>query len=109
MPRVYIKTYGCQMNEYDSGKMRALLGKGDYVPTDEPTDADLIIVNTCAIREKPEQKLASFLGTVTPMKKSRPLTVAVSGCVAQLQGKFKLNTDVFRALFTESPEPKAAK
>lgn len=83
--RVYIKTYGCQMNEYDSGKMRALLGR-DYQPTDEPADADLIIVNTCAIREKPEQKLASFLGTVTPIKKHRPLTVAVAGCVAQLQG-----------------------
>lgn len=86
MPRVFIKTYGCQMNEYDSGKMRALLGKGDYVPTEEPSDADLIIVNTCAIREKPEQKLASFLGTVTPMKRSRPLTVAISGCIAQMQG-----------------------
>ncbi len=86
MPRVYIKTYGCQMNEYDSGKMRALLGRSDYVPTEEPSDADLIIVNTCAIREKPEQKLASFLGTVMPIKKHRPLTVAVSGCVAQMQG-----------------------
>ena len=85
MRRVFIKTYGCQMNEYDSGKMRALLGR-DYQPTEEPADADLIIVNTCAIREKPEQKLASFLGTVTPIKKHRPLTVAVAGCVAQLQG-----------------------
>ncbi len=86
MPRVYIKTFGCQMNEYDSGKMRALLGQGGYVATEDVDDADLVIVNTCSIREKPEQKLASFLGRVLPIKRRRPLTVAVAGCIAQMSG-----------------------
>ena len=86
MPRVYIKTFGCQMNEYDSGKMRAQLAPAGFVPTDEIDDADLVIVNTCSIREKPEQKLHSFLGRILPQKRVRPLTVAVAGCVAQMDG-----------------------
>ncbi|MDP2305790.1 MAG: tRNA (N6-isopentenyl adenosine(37)-C2)-methylthiotransferase MiaB [Pseudomonadota bacterium] len=86
MPRVYIKTFGCQMNEYDSGKMRAQLAPAGFVPTDDVDDADLVIVNTCSIRDKPEQKLHSFLGRILPQKKVRPLTVAVAGCVAQMDG-----------------------
>ncbi len=87
MPRVYIKTFGCQMNEYDSGKMRAQLGSAGFEGTDDIDDADLVIVNTCSIREKPEQKLHSFLGRVLPQKKLRPVTVAVAGCVAQMDGQ----------------------
>ncbi len=87
MPRVYVKTFGCQMNEYDSGKMRAQLAPAGFVPTDDIDDADLVIVNTCSIREKPEQKLHSFLGRVLPAKRVRPLTVAVAGCVAQMDGQ----------------------
>jgi tRNA-2-methylthio-N6-dimethylallyladenosine synthase len=86
MPRVYIKTFGCQMNEYDSGKMRAQLAPAGFVPTEDMDDADLVIVNTCSIREKPEQKLHSFLGRILPQKKVRPVTVAVAGCVAQMDG-----------------------
>jgi tRNA-2-methylthio-N6-dimethylallyladenosine synthase len=87
MPRVYIKTFGCQMNEYDSGKMRAQLAPAGFESTEDIDDADLVIVNTCSIREKPEQKLHSFLGRVLPQKKVRPLTVAVAGCVAQVDGQ----------------------
>jgi len=87
MPRVYIKEFGCQMNEYDSGKMRAQLARDGWEPTAEPDDADLVIVNTCSVREKPEQKLHSFLGRVLPQKRSREVTVAVAGCMAQVAGK----------------------
>jgi tRNA-2-methylthio-N6-dimethylallyladenosine synthase len=87
MPRVYVHTFGCQMNEYDSGKMRALLASDGFVPTEEMDDADLVIVNTCSVREKPEQKLHSLLGRILPQKKVRPVTVAVAGCVAQMDGE----------------------
>jgi tRNA-2-methylthio-N6-dimethylallyladenosine synthase len=87
MPRVYIKEFGCQMNEYDSGKIRASLAHDGYTPAEDVDDADLVIVNTCSVREKPEQKLHSFLGTVLPQKRRRPLTVAIAGCVAQMAGK----------------------
>ena len=87
--QVYIRTFGCQMNLYDSGKMRALLGKNGYAHTDAMADADLIIVNTCSIREKPELKLHSFLGDAFKVKRERNgrTTVAVAGCVAQQEGK----------------------
>ncbi len=87
MPRVYIKTFGCQMNEVDSGKMRALLGKDGFTATEELADADLVLVNTCSVREKPEQKLHSFLGRVLPQKRQRPLTVGIAGCMAQVDGE----------------------
>ena len=86
MPRVYIKTFGCQMNEYDSGKMRALLGKDGFEATEELSDADVVLVNTCSVREKPEQKLHSFLGRVLPMKRQRRVTVGIAGCMAQVDG-----------------------
>ena len=89
--RVYVKTFGCQMNVYDSGKMRALLARDGYRPTTEMSDADLVIVNTCSVRDKPEQKLHSFLGEAFIHKRNkatvRPMTVAVAGCVAQQEGR----------------------
>jgi tRNA-2-methylthio-N6-dimethylallyladenosine synthase len=87
MPRVYVHTFGCQMNEYDSGKMRALLAKDGFERADEIDDADLILVNTCSVREKPEQKLHSLLGRVLPIKRRRPVTVGISGCMAQVEGE----------------------
>ena len=60
--KVYIRTFGCQMNVYDTGKMRALLAKQGYGHTESMADADVILVNTCSIREKPELKVHSFLG-----------------------------------------------
>jgi tRNA-2-methylthio-N6-dimethylallyladenosine synthase len=87
--QVYIRTFGCQMNVYDTGKMRALLGKSGYAHTDCMDDADLIIVNTCSIREKPERKLHAFLGDAFKVKREHngQTTVAVAGCVAQQEGQ----------------------
>ena len=88
MKKVFVQTFGCQMNVYDTGKINALLGKDGYVPTPTMDDADVIIVNTCSIREKPELKLHSFLGDALKIKRNqnRPVTVAVAGCVAQQEG-----------------------
>ncbi len=81
---VYIYTYGCQMNVHDSEKMLGVLGNDGYVAAEKPEDADLIIFNTCAIREKAEQKFFSQLGRSKRLKKkNHNLTIAVAGCVAQ--------------------------
>ncbi len=89
--RVYVRTMGCQMNVYDSGKMHALLSREGWATTDDMAQADLIVVNTCSVREKPEQKLHSFLGEAFAHKRRRalraPVTVAVAGCVAQQEGR----------------------
>jgi tRNA-2-methylthio-N6-dimethylallyladenosine synthase len=87
--RVYVRTFGCQMNTYDTGKMRALLGKDGYEPTEDMGEADLVIVNTCSVREKPEARLHAFLGEALAIKRRRAtgLTVAVAGCVAQQEGQ----------------------
>jgi tRNA-2-methylthio-N6-dimethylallyladenosine synthase len=84
---VYINTIGCQMNVYDSVQMAKVLKLNNYELVDSFSVADLIIVNTCAIREKAVQKLYSFLGRLSPLKKKKPhLKVVVAGCVAQQQG-----------------------
>jgi tRNA-2-methylthio-N6-dimethylallyladenosine synthase len=86
--KVFFRTFGCQMNVYDTGKMRAQLEMDGYVTTDSPEEADLILVNTCSIRDKAEQKLHSALGEYRRMKKDgQPLTIGVAGCVAQQEGK----------------------
>nr|WP_250809274.1 tRNA (N6-isopentenyl adenosine(37)-C2)-methylthiotransferase MiaB [Neorhizobium tomejilense] len=90
--KVFIKTYGCQMNVYDSGRMSdALAGEG-YVPTEEMGEADLILLNTCHIREKAADKVYSALGRLRDMKKARAaegreLMIGVAGCVAQAEGE----------------------
>ena len=81
MKHVYIRTFGCQMNAYDTGKMRALLARDGFESTEDAEAADLVIINTCSVREKPEQKLHSFLGDMRAIKRRRPLTIAVAGCV----------------------------
>ena len=86
MKKAYIRTFGCQMNVYDTGKMLALLKNDGYEETLEMDEADLVIVNTCSIREKPELKVHSFLGEARKIKRSRPnkdMTIAISGCVGQ--------------------------
>ena len=84
----YIETFGCQMNEHDTGKMGALLAASGYRLTEDPEKADLILVNTCAIREKAEQKFRSSLGRYRVLKERKPdLVVGVAGCVAQVQGE----------------------
>jgi len=85
---VYIYTYGCQMNLHDSEKMLGTLAQDGYTATAVPEKADLIIFNTCAIREKAEHKFYSQLGRIKHLKKSNPLLqIAVAGCVAQDSGQ----------------------
>lgn len=85
---MYIYTMGCQMNVYDSGQIQNRLALLDYAPTDDLDLADLIIVNTCSIRAKAEQKAFSFLGRLAPLKARKPeLIVGIGGCVAQQEGK----------------------
>ncbi len=86
--RCYIHTIGCQMNVYDSEQILARLSTLGYRPVEDPETADLIVLNTCAIRQKAEQKVYSFLGRQAKRKKSRPeLILAVGGCVAQQEGE----------------------
>jgi len=86
MPKLHLITYGCQMNEYDSERVAGLLREQSYELTDSAADADLILVNTCAIREKAEDKVFSKLGQLRELKVSRPgLVLGVMGCMAQLQ------------------------
>lgn len=86
--QVYIKTYGCQMNQNDSERMLGMLAEAGYAPSDTPYMADLVVVNTCAVREKAEDKLFSLLGELREIKSLKPDAVlAVSGCVAQYMGE----------------------
>lgn len=85
--RVFIKTWGCQMNEHDGERMAGLLAPMGYVPTTTPEDADLILLNTCSIRDKAEQKVYSDLGRLNAIKAARPdVLIGVAGCVAQQEG-----------------------
>ncbi len=85
--KFHIKTFGCQMNEYDSGKMAEILCAQDMEATDAPELADIILFNTCSIREKAEEKVFSDLGRVRPLKQANPdLLIAVGGCVASQEG-----------------------
>ena len=85
--KLFIKTYGCQMNVYDSERMAETLGAQGYVATDRAEDADMVLLNTCHIREKASEKLFSDLGRLRPLKAARPdLKIAVAGCVAQAEG-----------------------
>ena len=86
--KLYIKTYGCQMNVYDSERMAEALGGQGYVETKTPEDADMILLNTCHIREKAAEKVYSELGRFKPLKEARPdLKIGVAGCVAQAEGE----------------------
>jgi tRNA-2-methylthio-N6-dimethylallyladenosine synthase len=89
--RVYIKTYGCQMNVYDSVRMADVLTPLGFTTTEKPQEADLVILNTCHIREKAAEKMYSELGSIRRLKAAKAergggLIVAVAGCVAQAEG-----------------------
>jgi tRNA-2-methylthio-N6-dimethylallyladenosine synthase len=89
--KFYVKSYGCQMNVYDAQRMADTLAREGMVPTDTPEAADLIILNTCHIREKAAEKVYSELGRMRVLKQEaaeqdRRLTIAVAGCVAQAEG-----------------------
>ena len=89
--RMYIKTYGCQMNVYDSGRMAELLAPFGFMMTQTAKDADLVILNTCHIREKAAEKVYTQLGKIRLAKAAKAegggrMIVAVAGCVAQAEG-----------------------
>ncbi len=87
MPRFLIQTFGCQMNAHDSARMSEVLVRSGFEAATEVADADLIVFNTCSVREHAEQKLRSEAGKLAPEKKRRPdLVIAVAGCVAQQEG-----------------------
>jgi tRNA-2-methylthio-N6-dimethylallyladenosine synthase len=87
MKRYLVQTFGCQMNVHDSRRIEEVLASEGYERTDDSQLADLIVVNTCSVREKAEHKLLSLLGTMRPLKEERPgVVVAVAGCVAQQEG-----------------------
>ena len=92
MKKLYIKTYGCQMNVYDSARMADLLAPLGYAAVDQAEDADMVILNTCHIREKATEKVYSELGQMKRLKVARaeagsPMLLAVAGCVAQAEGR----------------------
>lgn len=85
---LYIKTFGCQMNERDSEIMEQLLAPSGYIPVADQAVADLVILNTCSIRAKAEQKFFSLLGSLRQEKRRRPgLRIVAAGCVAQQEGE----------------------
>jgi tRNA-2-methylthio-N6-dimethylallyladenosine synthase len=85
---LFINTMGCQMNVYDSGQIQNRLAPLGYRPTEDLEKADMIIVNTCSIRDKAEQKAFSFLGRLAPLKQRNPgLIIGIGGCVAQQEGR----------------------
>lgn len=87
--KLFIQTHGCQMNEYDSNRMRDLLGEShQMVTTDDPSEADVLLVNTCSIREKAQEKLFHQLGRWRRLKEENPdLVIGVGGCVASQEGE----------------------
>ena len=89
--KVYLKTFGCQMNVYDSERMGEMLAAEGYVDTADPAEADLVILNTCHIREKAVEKVYSDLGRLRDLKlekqaQGKDTVIAVAGCVAQAEG-----------------------
>ncbi|BEI37863.1 tRNA (N6-isopentenyl adenosine(37)-C2)-methylthiotransferase MiaB [Polynucleobacter sp. HIN7] len=93
MKKLYIKTFGCQMNEYDSDKMADVLHSAQGMnQTDQIEDADVILLNTCSIREKAQEKVFSDLGRLRELKQLKPdLLIGVGGCVASQEGKQIIN------------------
>ncbi len=86
--KLYIKTHGCQMNEYDSARMADALAAHGLERTDDPTQADVLLLNTCSIREKAQEKVFSQLGVWKLLKAQRPdLVIGVGGCVASQEGE----------------------
>ncbi len=86
--RLHVITWGCQMNVYDSARMQDVLTPLGYVATDRAEDADMVILNTCHIRENASEKVFSELGRLRPLKQARPDVIfAVAGCVAQAEGR----------------------
>lgn len=88
-PKVFIKTFGCQMNEYDSSRLADLMQAAEGMQlTSNPEEADVILINTCSVREKPQQKVFSQLGEFRTLKQKHPnLVIGIGGCVASQEGE----------------------
>jgi tRNA-2-methylthio-N6-dimethylallyladenosine synthase len=85
--KLFIRTFGCQMNEYDSARMADVLAREGLTLTDRPDDADVILFNTCSVREKAQERVFHDLGRVRPLKAERPgILIGVGGCVASQEG-----------------------
>jgi tRNA-2-methylthio-N6-dimethylallyladenosine synthase len=88
MKKLYIQTYGCQMNQYDSERIAQVMGRMGYVPTERIESADLILLNTCSVRDRAEQKVYSAVGRWRELKEQRQeVIIGVGGCVAQQEGE----------------------
>ncbi len=88
MPSFWVHTFGCQMNAHDSDRMSEVLVSHGWSPSPDVEEADLVVFNTCSVREKAEQKLRSEVGKLAPLKQRRPeVVIAVAGCVAQQEGE----------------------
>jgi tRNA-2-methylthio-N6-dimethylallyladenosine synthase len=85
--RFYIETYGCQMNEYDSEFIETVLSKADFERAESLADADIVLLNTCAIRDKAETRVIGRIGELMPLKDRKPVVFAVAGCMAQRMGR----------------------
>ena len=81
--KFFVRTYGCQMNEHDSEKIRGMLLSAGFIPCDDIMDADVIILNTCAIRENAHDKVFGFLGVLKHIKQSKDIIIGICGCMAQ--------------------------
>jgi tRNA-2-methylthio-N6-dimethylallyladenosine synthase len=95
MKKLFVKTYGCQMNAYDSARIADLMAPLGYGPAQSAEDADMVVLNTCHIRERAAEKVYSELGTLRDLKKEKaaagtPMLIAVAGCVAQAEGELML-------------------
>ena len=92
--RAHIQTFGCQMNEHDSQRMAKILESAGYEMTDDPAQAQVVLVNTCSVRENPENKVYSLLGRLRRLKKNGArVIIGVAGCVAQQEGEAILNRE----------------
>src|SRR5271154_4738084 len=89
LKRLHVITWGCQMNVYDSGRMADVLAPLGYAPAATPDDADMVILNTCHIRDRAAEKVFSELGRLRLLKQATGgrMILAVAGCVAQAEGK----------------------
>ena len=86
--KLYLRSFGCQMNEYDSTRMADLLAQTEGATlTDDPAEADIVLFNTCSVREKAQEKVFSDLGRIKALKHGKPdLIIGVGGCVASQEG-----------------------
>ena len=88
MPKVYIKTYGCQMNERDSAQVARMLTDRGYLMTEEQAEADVVLINTCSVRDMAEQKALNKMSSMLHMRKTRPhMVYGFMGCMAQSRGE----------------------